>query len=143
MFHFYANEYFLANHLPLVFQLYIALISIHSIFLAINQFAYCIKSEWRTCSSYSPPATVVLLLFLVFEGLLFAIFTMIMLGTQITAIWHDETGIEQLKKEEKRWSKKSRWKSIQAVFGRFSIGWFSPFTNPVAKYKQSNYYYSV
>lgn len=126
-----------------LFQLYIALMSVHSIFLSINQFAFCIKSEWRTCPAYSPPATVVLLLFLVFEGLLFAIFTMIMLGTQITAIWHDETGIEQLKKEEKRWNKKSRWKSIQAVFGRFSIGWFSPFTNPVAKYKQSNYYYSV
>lgn len=80
---------------------------------------------------------------LVFEGLLFSIFTMIMLGTQLTAIWNDETGIEQLKKEETRWSKKSRWKSIQAVFGRFSIGWFSPFTNPVAKFKQSNHYYSV
>lgn len=119
------------------------MISVHSIFLAVNQFAFCIKSEWRSCSSYSPPATVILLLFLVFEGLLFAIFTMIMLGTQITAIWHDETGIEQLKKEEKRWNKKSRWKSIQAVFGRFSIGWFSPFTNPVTRIKNNSYYYSV
>ena len=30
-------------------------------------------------------------------------------------------GIESLKKEEARWVRKSRWKSIQAVFGRFSI----------------------
>jgi hypothetical protein len=40
---------------------------------------------------YSPPATVVLLLFLVFEALLFAIFTAVMLGTQLQAIWNDET----------------------------------------------------
>ena len=37
-------------------------------------------------------------------------------------------GIESLKKEEARWDRKSRWKSMQAVFGRFSIEWFSPFT---------------
>jgi hypothetical protein len=40
---------------------------------------------------YSPPATVVLLVFLVFEALLFAIFTAVMLGTQLQAIWNDET----------------------------------------------------
>jgi hypothetical protein len=40
---------------------------------------------------YSPPATLVLLLFLVFEALLFAIFTAVMLGTQLQAIWNDET----------------------------------------------------
>ncbi len=37
-------------------------------------------------------------------------------------------GIESLKKEEARWTRKSRWKSVQAVFGRFSYQWFSPFT---------------
>lgn len=59
--------------------------------MAVNQFASCIKSEWRECSKFSPPATVILLLFLIFEALLFSIFTLIMLGTQLNAIWNDET----------------------------------------------------
>lgn len=132
---------FLINYF--LFQFYIAVISLHSLFLAVNQFLSCIKSEWKDCSAYSPPATVVLLLFLIFEALLFAIFTAVMLGTQVQAIWYDETGIEQLKKEEARWVKKSRWKSIQAVFGRFSIGWFSPFAGPSRKTKYETYLYSV
>lgn len=82
-------------------------------------------------------------MFLIFEALLFAIFTAVMLGTQVQAIWNDETGIEQLKKEEARWVKKSRWKSIQTVFGRFSIGWLSPFTKPAPKSKYEAYLYSV
>jgi hypothetical protein len=36
------------------------------------------------------------------QGLLFALFTSIMFGTQVSAIWYDETGIEALKKEEAR-----------------------------------------
>lgn len=47
--------------------------------------------EWKDCSSFSPPTTVVLLVFLVFEALLFAIFTIAMLATQLQAIWNDET----------------------------------------------------
>ena len=102
--------------------------STHSLFLAVNQFFTCVRHEWRSCSRFSPPATGIFLLFLSAEALLFAIFTAIMLGTQLQAIWTDETGIEQLKKEEARWVRKSRWKSIQAVFGRFSLAWFSPFS---------------
>lgn len=78
------NIYFLS-------QFYIAMISGHAMFLAVNQFALCIKNEWKQCSFFSPPATVILLLFLTFEALLFAVFTLIMLGTQINAIWNDET----------------------------------------------------
>lgn len=142
------------------------MISIHAMFLTVNQFAQCIKHEWKQCSSFSPPATVILLLFLTFEAMLFAVFTMIMLGTQISAIWNDETvrkyiilnlfvivfnvciffylqGIEQLKKEEARWVRNSRWTSFQAVFGRFSLAWFSPFTQPVVKSKLDRNLYSV
>lgn len=139
------------------------MISIHAMFLTVNQFAQCIKHEWKICSTFSPPATVILLLFLTFEALLFAVFTMIMLGTQLTAIWNDETvrrkfnsqqykfinfslllqGIEQLKKEEARWVRKSRWKSIQSVFGRFSLAWFSPFSKPIIKSKLDRHLYSV
>ncbi|XP_046414551.1 palmitoyltransferase ZDHHC3 isoform X3 [Neodiprion virginianus] len=127
-----------------LFTFYIAGISLQSLFLCVQQFTTCVRQEWRECSTFSPPATVVLLLFLTFEALLFAIFTAVMLGTQLQAIWNDETGIEQLKKEEARWVRNSRWKSIQAVFGRFSIAWFSPFTSPPnAKTKLDSYLYSV
>lgn len=77
------------------------------------------------------PLNVILLICLVFEGLLFAIFTCIMFGVQMQAIWNDETGIEHLKKESgKRWNRRQRWRSMRAVFGLkgFSISWFSPFT---------------
>lgn len=67
------------------------MISIHSLILSVNQFIMCVKAEWKQCSTFSPPATVVLILFLVFEALLFAIFTAIMFGTQLQAIWNDET----------------------------------------------------
>jgi len=126
-----------------LFCCYIALISIHALFLCVNQFALCIKHEWKECSTFSPPATVVLLLFLIFEALLFAVFTIIMLGTQLSAIWNDETGIEQLKKEEARWVKKSRWKSIESVFGRFSLLWLSPFNQPNIKSKMESCLYPV
>lgn len=77
--------------LSLSHQFYIALLSLHGLFLGIYQFIICVRSEWRECSSFSPPATVVLLLFLIFESLLFAIFTAVMFFTQVNAIWNDET----------------------------------------------------
>ena len=79
----------------------------------------------------------------IFQGLLFGLFTSIMFGTQVSAIWNDETGIEALKKEEARWVKKSRWKSMQAVFGRFSLSWFSPFSDITPGGKQYGYLISV
>nr|QDC33566.1 palmitoyltransferase ZDHHC3 [Coleomegilla maculata]QDC33567.1 palmitoyltransferase ZDHHC3 [Coleomegilla maculata] len=126
-----------------LFTFYIASISIHSLLLAVNQMLTCVQHEWKDCTAYTPPTTVVLLLFLIFEALLFAIFTMVMLATQVQAIWNDKTGIEQLKKEQATWAKKSRWKSIQAVFGRFSILWFSPFAKPTPSYKTDHYFFSV
>lgn len=97
---------FLQKHI--IFQLYIATISAHALFLTVNQFAHCIKHEWRNCSTYSPPATVILLLFLIFEALMFAIFTIIMCSTQLNAIFNDETVslfflLCFLMKEHKKW----------------------------------------
>ncbi|CAL4126347.1 unnamed protein product, partial [Meganyctiphanes norvegica] len=74
-----------------LFTFYIALLSLHGLFLGTYQFVICIRNEWRECSGFSPPATVVLLLFLIFESLLFAIFTAVMFFTQVNAIWNDET----------------------------------------------------
>lgn len=117
--------------------------SVHALFLVLYNFSQCVKIEWRECSPYSPPATIVLLLFLIFEALLFAIFTIIMLVTQLAAIVNDQTGIEQLKKEKPNWEPKTRWKNLQAVFGRFSLTWFSPFTQPRFKSKFNTHFYSV
>lgn len=94
-----------------------------------------------------------------------------MLGSQLQAIWNDETvniaemcskpnymsqcfnkcfkrfiilqGIEQLKKEQARWAKKSKWKSLQAVFGRFSVAWLSPFTKPPLSAREEYSYLPV
>ena len=55
-------------------------------------------------------------------------------------------GIESLKKVEASWVRKSRWKSMQAVFGRFSVHWFSPFTADRQSEKQGKghgYLFSV
>lgn len=67
--------------------------SLHAIYLCFNQFVWCLHSEWKQCSWYTPPATVVFLIFLGFEALLFSIFTMVMFATQLQAICSDETVI--------------------------------------------------
>lgn len=113
-----------------LFTMYIAMVSTHAFGLAIHHFIGCVNQEWRLCSQNGSPAlTVILLILLIFEALLFAIFTMVMFGSQIQAILSDETGIEQLKKEAVRWRRRSAWSSFRAVFGRFSVAWFSPFTS--------------
>ena len=43
------------------------------------------------CTYFSAPATVVFMIALTFEALLFSLFTAIMFGTQIHAICTDET----------------------------------------------------
>lgn len=62
----------------------------------------------------------------------------------LTFLFFLNQGIEQLKKEEARWIRKSRWKSFHSVFGLFSIQWFSPFTPPpLDGKKRSPYLYAV
>ena len=65
--------------------------SFYALFLAISHFISCLGTEWQTCPAFTPPATIIFLLFLMFEGLLFALFTSVMFGTQVAAIWYDET----------------------------------------------------
>ncbi|KAG7324668.1 hypothetical protein KOW79_012684 [Hemibagrus wyckioides] len=114
-----------------LFTMYIALISLHALIMAGLHFFFCFEQDWSKCSSFPPPATVILLILLCFEGILFFIFTAVMFGTQIHSICTDETGIEQLKKEERRWAKKSRWMNLKVVFGHpFSIAWLNPLAVP-------------
>ncbi|XP_004581459.1 palmitoyltransferase ZDHHC3 isoform X2 [Ochotona princeps] len=114
-----------------LFTMYIALISLHALIMVGFHFLHCFEDDWTKCSSFSPPTTVILLILLCFEALLFLIFTSVMFGTQVHSICTDETGIEQLKKEERRWAKKTKWMNMKAVFGHpFSLGWASPFATP-------------
>lgn len=71
------------------------------------------------------------------------LFTLLSLIVIVDFFYLGPQGIEQLKKEEASWARKSRWKSIQSVFGRFSLAWFSPFTKPAVKSKIDRNYYSV
>ncbi|XP_059194798.1 palmitoyltransferase ZDHHC3-A-like isoform X3 [Centropristis striata] len=74
-----------------LFTMYIALISLHALLMVVFHFLYCFEDDWTKCSSFSPPATVILLILLCFEGLLFLIFTCVMFGTQVHSICNDET----------------------------------------------------
>lgn len=63
------------------------------------------------------PITVILLIFLCLEGLLFFTFTAVMFGTQIHSICNDETEIERLKSEKPTWERRLRWEGMKSVFG--------------------------
>ncbi|XP_067931864.1 palmitoyltransferase ZDHHC3-like [Watersipora subatra] len=127
-----------------LFTLYICLISFHAIFMAVMHFVHCVKDDWNLCPAYSVPAQTVFLIFLIFEGLLFGIFTAIMFGTQVQAVCSDETAIESLKGEEATWDKGSGWLNMKTVFGHpFSWRWFSPFHTPIFAGKPQAYLYTV
>lgn len=114
-----------------LFTFYISALSFHTLYWAIWQFYMCLTSEWHACALFSPPTYTVMFILLLFEAVLFSIFTAIMFGTQLHAICTDETGIEQLKNEQAVWERKDKWKMLQFVFGGpFSIYWLSPFHAP-------------
>uniref|UniRef100_A0A8C5W1M7 Zinc finger DHHC-type palmitoyltransferase 7 n=1 Tax=Microcebus murinus TaxID=30608 RepID=A0A8C5W1M7_MICMU len=90
----------------------------------------CIKPEraHHCCSDFSPPITVILLIFLCLEGVLFFTFTAVMFGTQIHSICNDETEIERLKSEKPTWERRLRWEGMKSVFGGPpSLLWMNPF----------------
>uniref|UniRef100_A0A8B9BYS2 Palmitoyltransferase n=1 Tax=Anser brachyrhynchus TaxID=132585 RepID=A0A8B9BYS2_9AVES len=113
-----------------LFTMYIALISLHALIMVGFHFLYCFEEDWTKCSSFSPPTTVILLILLCFEALLFLIFTSVMFGTQVHSICTDETGIERLKNQKPTWERISGWEGMRAAFGgAFSLAWLSPFSN--------------
>ncbi|XP_063181433.1 palmitoyltransferase ZDHHC3 isoform X1 [Chroicocephalus ridibundus] len=113
-----------------LFTMYIALISLHALIMVGFHFLYCFEEDWTKCSSFSPPTTVILLILLCFEALLFLIFTSVMFGTQVHSICTDETGIERLKNQKPTWEKTSGWEGMKLAFGgAFSLAWFNPFSN--------------
>uniref|UniRef100_A0A667GUV0 Palmitoyltransferase n=1 Tax=Lynx canadensis TaxID=61383 RepID=A0A667GUV0_LYNCA len=114
-----------------LFTMYIALISLHALIMVGFHFLHCFEEDWTKCSSFSPPTTVILLILLCFEGLLFLIFTSVMFGTQVHSICTDETGIERLKRKHQPRERRASWKSVKETFGGdFSPNWFNPFSRP-------------
>ncbi|XP_009443612.1 palmitoyltransferase ZDHHC3 isoform X8 [Pan paniscus] len=114
-----------------LFTMYIALISLHALIMVGFHFLHCFEEDWTKCSSFSPPTTVILLILLCFEGLLFLIFTSVMFGTQVHSICTDETGIERLKRKNQPREHTGSWQSVKETFGGdFSLNWFNPFSRP-------------
>uniref|UniRef100_A0A5F8H3N4 Palmitoyltransferase n=1 Tax=Monodelphis domestica TaxID=13616 RepID=A0A5F8H3N4_MONDO len=66
---------------------------------------------------FFPPVTVILLIFLCLEGLLFLTFTSVMFGTQIHSICKDQTKIERLKREKATWEWRLCWEGMKSVLG--------------------------
>ncbi|KAM5315210.1 palmitoyltransferase ZDHHC3 isoform 2-T2 [Glossophaga mutica] len=114
-----------------LFTMYIALISLHALIMVGFHFLHCFEEDWTKCSYFSPPTTVILLILLCFEGLLFLIFTSVMFGTQVHSICTDETGIERLKRKHQPREHQGSWEAVQETFGGdFSLNWFNPFSGP-------------
>ncbi|XP_053282003.1 palmitoyltransferase ZDHHC7 [Pleuronectes platessa] len=112
-----------------LFTMYISLISAHALGLSGMHFFSCIKVQWNECSEFSPGASVLLLIFLCLEAILFLTFTAVMFGTQIHSICNDETEIERLKNEKPTWERHVRWEGMKSVFGGPpSLLWCNPFT---------------
>uniref|UniRef100_A0A3P9P9C0 Palmitoyltransferase n=1 Tax=Poecilia reticulata TaxID=8081 RepID=A0A3P9P9C0_POERE len=112
-----------------LFTMYIALISAHALGLSGMHFFTCIKVQWNECSDFSPGVSVLLLIFLCLEAILFLTFTAVMFGTQIHSICNDETEIERLKNEKPTWERHMRWDGMKSVFGGPpSLLWCNPFT---------------
>lgn len=125
-----------------LFTMYIALLSAHALYWGIWQFMLCVESEWSRCSSVGPPATTLMLIFLLFEAILFVIFTSVMFGTQIAGICQDETTIESMRKDHEDRQNNNYWKNLQLVFGGpFGLYWFNPLSEPYLA--KSAYEYSV
>uniref|UniRef100_A0A915E4W9 Palmitoyltransferase n=1 Tax=Ditylenchus dipsaci TaxID=166011 RepID=A0A915E4W9_9BILA len=120
-----------------LFTFYVALLSCQTLYWAVWQFVQCVNKDWRNCSYFNPPTTTILLIFLLFEAILFSIFTAVMFGTQMSAICSDQTGIESLKNEDRGRTDPNSWKkNLQVVFGGpFSVKWLNPFAIPLISEK--------
>uniref|UniRef100_A0A8C5LLQ1 Palmitoyltransferase n=1 Tax=Jaculus jaculus TaxID=51337 RepID=A0A8C5LLQ1_JACJA len=77
-----------------LFTMYIALMSLHALIMVGFHFLHCFEEDWTKCSFFSQLTTVILLILLCFEALLFLIFTSVMFGTQVNSICTDKTEIQ-------------------------------------------------
>lgn len=122
-----------------LFTFYVALVSAHALYLTTNHLLTCLDQDWNSPSASCPmlmnrtpsPGKLIMLVFLIFEALLFSLFSFIMFHMQMRAIWKDYTGIEHLKKENR--DRCSGCQNLKNVCGTNYILWLSPFTKPMPK----------
>lgn len=113
-----------------LFTFYVMVTSVFGLAMAAWFFFQCAVQNFEGCDAILPGAVVfIMMIFGVFEGFLFSLFTCIMFCTQIHAIITDETGIESLKKENRN---KLKWyDSLKEVFGSSpGFHWLSPYSDP-------------
>lgn len=124
----------------ILFTFYIFTISVYALILTARQVLICTENEWQACTFLPVASAILLMIFLVFESLLFGIFSLVMCCTQVSSIIKDETGIENLKRE--RMVKKGTvYENLQDVFGGyFSISWLSPFTSGPSRRPHYNFH---
>jgi len=128
-----------------LFTFYVTILSIHALLLGVGHFFDCLDSDASSevacpfMSRYGRPSPgdLIMLVLLIFEALLFALFSAIMFCVQIKAIWSDWTKIENLKKESR--TRNSGCSNIRDVFGNNPMLWLSPFTWPSVENKPTNY----
>lgn len=118
-----------------LFTLFTFLTALHALFLSVGHVTVCLKKDpastsYSTCplvmTGRPRPGFFLMLLFLVFEALLFCLFSLIMFTLQLKAIWFDSTGIEVLKKETRGQS--SGCRSLRDVCGENPLLWCNPCT---------------
>ena len=122
-----------------LFTFYVALISAHALYLTASHLFACLDADWNspTASCHimmhnrPAPGKLIMMIFLVFEALLFSLFSFIMFHMQLRAIWTDWTGIEHAKKENR--DRMSGCASVRKVCGDHFLLWLSPFTRPPPK----------
>uniref|UniRef100_UPI00358DE2F2 palmitoyltransferase ZDHHC3-like isoform X2 n=1 Tax=Myxine glutinosa TaxID=7769 RepID=UPI00358DE2F2 len=101
-----------------LFTMYIALISLHALTMVAVHILNCLGDTYDKCSSFSPGISILLIIFLSIEGMLFFIFTSIMCGTQIFSICNGEMGQEPFwgKGDRKRKKKRHEVREKAAIF---------------------------
>ena len=114
-----------------LFILYIGLLSIHGLLMIIPHFLNCINNGSKECpcgmnESDGKVTVSWVLMTLMAESVLFGSFAIIIFFAQIYSIWTNQTLIER---KQKRFLGVERGiANLKTVFGKWSICWFSPFT---------------
>ncbi|XP_021494619.1 palmitoyltransferase ZDHHC3-like [Meriones unguiculatus] len=113
----------------LLFTLYIALISIQVLLLlAIPILRSHAQGKWNMSSTVSPPSPILFLFLVALMGFLLAL---VMLGSQMFAIYTGKTTNELLYLNSNSQGRKSKWANMKAVCGtHVSLAWLSPFHSP-------------
>ena len=79
----------------LQFVCWVFVVSIYAIVLSVAKFLSCIREyDMNACGT---PGENLLVIFLMVESVLFALFTLIMIGDQMSVIFNNQTKIEKLK----------------------------------------------